>query len=775
MVNYLSTIYSYSSPEDLVNTTGKLNETIFSQIEDVPVDSLSDSIDVQAMFSKVFCAISSVESAVLKKLKIPSFDSLNSGSFISYLTKDSGIAFVRGLLNRLFGDDEKLMISLGGNSVDTAAMERKSPRDRTRSTESYYRADPNVDIEYISRELCKIVVELDINDMQLQGPSSLLNLFMKLQLMERGLLDIYNESGRRSTGFVDSTSLTFIQFIVSQLEMFQPDMIKQFTAICFPVTSETVIQDDRQADVVVDDLQASLLVDCVNWFDRNDKQANQECDTSGLSDAFSGAVALLTRVTLKETSSLGDRADAFSSFIHKSEEAHSFRGYHPDGLLVYCPCQSVSGVDQHHVAPGDFDDSEFIGKVIAKLKAVPFGVRCSVGVNWKLLIRHLDSSKPLPEIPVLLKAHENVLTSANRKFMIISCDDAIPIPDALATTAEIATAVKSYDLYLLASWFLLAAVLDDHARMQFINNCVAALRQAFISQTPDESSVSDNGWVLKLGIDIAGILPDYMGSLVFTPWIKHIVTTYSSGIQVTTAEDNFCEYIMGLPLNERIVTAARISALLACSPPGDDSTFNRIEDFFLRTDLTSISKSPSVSTDSGHVAIRTANSANGNEKNESLDRVQDSKSASQFIVGEGDSKLSSLGSTEGDFDETNPQLCKELITEIFNSADVKSSFTGSLQKALSLLSQMNSRDVHFVLEVIQNAADSTYPTTAAPTLLIQLYREKIVVKTNEIGFSRANVKAITAVGMSHKKNIAGYIGHKGIGFVKILPYHHLYW
>eukprot|EP01035_Chromulina_nebulosa_P003347 gene3347-4565_t len=296
MVTYLSAIYSYSSPEDLLKTTDKLNETILSQIEAVPVDNLSDSIDVPMMFSKVFRAISTVERAVLKKLKIPSFDSLNSGSFVSYLAKDSGIAFVRGLLNRLFGDDETLMISLGGSSMDTTVMERHSPRDRTRSTE-FYRADSNADIEYISSELCKIVGELNANDMQLQGSSSLLNLFMNLQSMERGLLAIYNDSGRSSTGFVDCTSLTFIDFVVSQFEMFQHDILEQFTGICFPATSATEIQEVKHVDVL-DDLQASLLVDCVRWFDRNDKQANLESDTSGVSDA----VALLTRVTLKETS-----------------------------------------------------------------------------------------------------------------------------------------------------------------------------------------------------------------------------------------------------------------------------------------------------------------------------------------------------------------------------------------------------------------------------------------------------------------------------------------
>jgi len=123
----------------------------------------------------------------------------------------------------------------------------------------------------------------------------------------------------------------------------------------------------------------------------------------------------------------------------------------------------------------------------------------------------------------------------------------------------------------------------------------------------------------------------------------------------------------------------------------------------------------------------------------------------------------SLLVTGENFDEANTRHCKQLVEQIFSSPDVQNSFDGSLKEALSLLSKMNSRDVHFVLEVIQNAADSTFPEGVLPTLLIQLESKKVVVKTNEIGFTKENVKAITAVGKSHKKNVVGFIGHKGIG------------
>ena len=771
MITYLSTIFSYSCPEDFLNASSKLNTVILSEIEAVPAADLSKSADAPLLFSKVFCAVSSVESAILKKLKIPSFDSLNRGSFVSYLTKDSSTDFIGGLISRLFGNDEVLMVSLGGTLADSSIVERNSPRDRVSSADV-----SNVNLEDILNELCNTVGELNAIQQQ-SSPSMLFNLFVNLRDIERSLLDIYKGSGRiNSNGFVDCKSSTFVQFVVSQFDQLPDDIVEQLTALCFhtttPETARLERQDEKCPDVpIIDDSQSSLLVDCVRWFGRNDNQAyapdpdpDPESDTCGLSDAVSAAVALLTRVTLKETGSLGDhRAEAYTALlIDHSEEVHqsgvAFRGHLPDGLLVYCPRQTVTAVDQHNTTDASvFDDNSFINRVIAKLKAVPFGVRCSVGVNWKLLTRYLDSSIPVPDIPVLLKAHEEALASSNRKFMIISCDDAIPIPDALATIEEIVVAVQKNDVHLLASWFLLAAVLDDNARMQFINNCVTALRQVFTNQTHEESSAVDTGLVHQLGIDVACALPDYLGSLVLTPWIKHIVTKYSSGIQVETAEDDFCQHIMSLSLNERILTAARISALLVSSHGG--KMFRRIEDFLLRTDLTIIAPLK-VSTGTERSISTSRSDAISGHMEARVDEKGPAREDSNLEA----TIVSSIDGTEEDFDENNPKLCKKLISDIFHSSDVQSSFGGSLQQALSLLSKMNSRDVHFVLEVIQNAADSTYPTNVHPTLLIQLDLKKIVVKTNEVGFSSANVKAITAVGMSHKKNIAGYIGHKGIGY-----------
>ena len=88
-----------------------------------------------------------------------------------------------------------------------------------------------------------------------------------------------------------------------------------------------------------------------------------------------------------------------------------------------------------------------------------------------------------------------------------------------------------------------------------------------------------------------------------------------------------------------------------------------------------------------------------------------------------------------------------------------------LHKALQLLSaSLYSSDVHFIMELIQNADDNHYDTAVViPTLHMQLFPHAIVVFNNEIGFSKENITAVCNVNGSTKANKTGYIGQKGIG------------
>jgi hypothetical protein len=81
--------------------------------------------------------------------------------------------------------------------------------------------------------------------------------------------------------------------------------------------------------------------------------------------------------------------------------------------------------------------------------------------------------------------------------------------------------------------------------------------------------------------------------------------------------------------------------------------------------------------------------------------------------------------------------------------------------------QLYADITHFVLELIQNADDNEYNTNIEPTLHLALSRQTLIVKSNEVGFTKDNVHAICDINAStkrQKKNIEnGCIGEKGIG------------
>ena len=89
----------------------------------------------------------------------------------------------------------------------------------------------------------------------------------------------------------------------------------------------------------------------------------------------------------------------------------------------------------------------------------------------------------------------------------------------------------------------------------------------------------------------------------------------------------------------------------------------------------------------------------------------------------------------------------------------------------SVVDNLYSKETRFLYELIQNAEDSSYSTATAdgeePFLAFKLYPHRIIVDSNEDGFSKSNIRAICSVGNSTKKQSAGYIGEKGIGFKSV--------
>lgn len=90
---------------------------------------------------------------------------------------------------------------------------------------------------------------------------------------------------------------------------------------------------------------------------------------------------------------------------------------------------------------------------------------------------------------------------------------------------------------------------------------------------------------------------------------------------------------------------------------------------------------------------------------------------------------------------------------------------------INLILKSGTDKGRFIQEILQNADDCTYPQGAMPSFSITQQASSVVTEYNETGFSRANIRSITAIGESTKNNILNgaleSIGEKGVGFKTI--------
>jgi hypothetical protein len=106
-----------------------------------------------------------------------------------------------------------------------------------------------------------------------------------------------------------------------------------------------------------------------------------------------------------------------------------------------------------------------------------------------------------------------------------------------------------------------------------------------------------------------------------------------------------------------------------------------------------------------------------------------------------------------------------LSNEGQNLTDQLKSLVGRSLERLS--KELYNTDMHFVLELIQNADDNQYNNTK-PTLIFVIDLNSINIYNNEIGFQEDNIQALCDIGKSTKgKHKQGYIGQKGIGFKSV--------
>lgn len=86
---------------------------------------------------------------------------------------------------------------------------------------------------------------------------------------------------------------------------------------------------------------------------------------------------------------------------------------------------------------------------------------------------------------------------------------------------------------------------------------------------------------------------------------------------------------------------------------------------------------------------------------------------------------------------------------------------------IRVIRELNSDPQRFIRELIQNADDCQYPDGIRPTFNLTINGTSLETSYNECGFQKKNVRSITAIGESTKKQLrtgSFEIGEKGIGF-----------
>ncbi|KAE9449555.1 hypothetical protein C3L33_18541, partial [Rhododendron williamsianum] len=126
------------------------------------------------------------------------------------------------------------------------------------------------------------------------------------------------------------------------------------------------------------------------------------------------------------------------------------------------------------------------------------------------------------------------------------------------------------------------------------------------------------------------------------------------------------------------------------------------------------------------------------------------------------------------------EIARQHIEEIRNrkfSIGEKSlnPLTQDLHNAVTSLSkELYTKDVHFLMELVQNAEDNEYAAGVEPTLELVLTTWDItglgssatlVVFNNEIGFSKENIESLCSIGKSTKKDVCTCLA--GIGFKSV--------
>ncbi len=120
--------------------------------------------------------------------------------------------------------------------------------------------------------------------------------------------------------------------------------------------------------------------------------------------------------------------------------------------------------------------------------------------------------------------------------------------------------------------------------------------------------------------------------------------------------------------------------------------------------------------------------------------------------------------------ESNSGTASDFLRDLANIRKTVQESLGKTQykSFIELIMRSGTDKNRFIQELLQNADDCTYPEGCVPTFTLHQRSGMITTEYNEIGFTRANIRSITAIGESTKNRLLmgdlHTIGEKGVGF-----------
>ena len=424
----------------------------------------------------------------------------------------------------------------------------------------------------------------------------------------------------------------------------------------------------------------------------------------------------------------------------------------------------------------ELSDSDLARQALAMVAAAPLGVSCAEYCAWDDLFapsclgtdQGVESGPLVTVVDFVTNADPDELRSAgpHRQYYCYASNDCVPVTTMMPTVVEALVVLKSCDYVTLGGWCVSAAC-GSLDRVAFQDGVLSAL---FLSEFEARGA---RGYLrlqqlcllitlaLPIGVQVHGLRLCLDAVVVasrtsVTAVLRDVMSDLCVGVG---PEQLFDCPAAGARAAKRLVALALQHEDLAAAR----SYVQRL----LRTGFGMVARNPA---DNDGVCGGATIAARSEEVAVSvcgLDATPEADVTEASLSTTGDDGDRDCEGKEGAMAMKPKEAVLDLLRTDFE-ATRNTPAERKLQKVLEKIAgDLYSSDVHFVMELIQNADDNDYASGVEPTLSVDLYGHALVVRNNEVGFSKRNMIAVCNVSGSTKAGQAGYIGQKGIGFKSV--------